>query len=268
MKKLIILTTIILYTFSAKAQQAPLDDITKRDIVQQKLPLAYEPINERDIFWENRIWRVIDVREKMNLSFANPERPFFDILTEAAQEGKITLYDTETDDFSYPMTADDLNGRLYTQDTVEIWTEAETMELQIVQNQFNPEDVKRYRVKEVWYFDSKSSVMKVRILGIAPLQEVFDDFGNFKYEKPMFWVHYPSARNVLAQELAFTDGNQAARTTWEDIMERRQFASTVYKQSDVLGRRLEEMYSGVDRLLEAEKIKQEMFNIEQDFWSY
>ena len=91
MKKLIILTTIILYTFSAKAQQSPLDDITKRDIVQQKLPLAYEHVDERDIFWENRIWRVIDVREKMNLSFANPNRPFFDILKEAAQEGKITL---------------------------------------------------------------------------------------------------------------------------------------------------------------------------------
>jgi len=268
MKKLIILTTIILYTFSAKAQQAPLDDITKRNIVQEKLPLAYAPIQERDIFWENRIWRVIDVREKMNLPFANPERPFFDILVDAAQTGEITLYDTETDDFSYPMNEEDLNRKLFSRDTVEIWTEAETMELRVVQSQINVEDIKRYRVKEVWYFDSKSSVMKARILGIAPLKEVFDDFGNFKYEQPMFWVHYPSARKVLAQEVAFTDGNQAARTSWEDIMERRQFASTIYKQSDVLNRRLEDMYSGVDRLMEADKIKQEVFNVEQDFWSY
>ena len=51
-------------------------------------------------------------------------------------------------------------------------------------------------------------------------------------------------------------------------MERRQFASIIYKQSDVLNRRLEDMYSGVDRLMEADKIKQEMFNIEQNFWSY
>lgn len=268
MKNLIVLTILILCTFSAKAQQIPLDDITKREIVQQKIPLAYEPINERDIFWENRIWRVIDIREKMNLPFANPKKPFFSILVEAAQEGKITLYDTEKDDFSHQMSKKDLTATLFRSDTVEIWTEAETMTLQIVQSEINPEDIKRYRLKEVWYFDSKSSVMKVRILGIAPLQEVFDDFGNFKYEKPIFWVHYPSARNILAQKLAFTQGNQAARTTWEDIMERRQFASTIYKQSDVLDRRLEDMYSGVDRLLEAERIKQEVFNIEQDFWSY
>ncbi len=268
MKKLIILTTIILYTFSAKAQQSPLDDITQRDIVQEKLPLAYAPVQERDIFWENRIWRVIDIREKMNLPFANPERPFFTVLVDAAQAGKITLYDTETDDFSYPMNEEALNSKLSTRDTVEIWTEAETMELRVVENEINPEDIKRYRVKEVWYFDSQASVMKVRILGIAPLQEVFDDFGNFKYEKPMFWVHYPSTRNVLAKELAFTEGNQAARTTWEDLLERRQFASTIYKQSDVLNRRLEDMYSGVDRLMEANKIKQEVFNVEQDFWSY
>ena len=268
MKNIAILIILALYSFSAKAQQTPLDDITKRDIIQEKLPLAYTPINERDIFWENRIWRVIDVREKMNLPFANPNRPFFSILTEAAQKGKITLYNTETDDFSYPMSEEDLNKKLFTSDTVEIWTEAETMELRVVSDEINPEDIKRYRVKEVWYFDSKSSVMKVRILGIAPLKEVFDDFGNFKYEQPMFWVHYPSARNVLAKELAFTDGNQAARTSWEDLLERRQFASTIYKQSDVLNRRLEDMYSGVDRLLEADKIKQEMFNVEQDFWSY
>lgn len=268
MKNLIILCTVFVLAFSAKAQEAALDDITNRTIVSEKLPLAYPPVHERDILWENRIWRVIDVREKMNFPFVNPERPFFNILTEAAQEKKITLYNTETDDFSYVMSEEDLNNVLFSTDTIEIFTDTETTELRVIQNAINPEDIKRFRVKEVWYFDSRTSKMNVRILGIAPLQEVFDDFGNFKYEKPLFWVHYPSARKVLAQEVAFNEGNQAARTTWEDVLERRQFASTIYKESDVLGRRLEDMYSGVDRLLEADKIKNEIFNFEQDVWSY
>ena len=33
----------------------------------------------------------------------------------------------------------------------------------------NPEDVKRFRLKEVWFFDEETSTLQVRILGIAPL---------------------------------------------------------------------------------------------------
>ena len=52
------------------------------------------------------------------------------------------------------------------------------------------------------FFDKQRSVMETRILGIAPLQEVYDDQDNFKYEKPMFWVYYPELRDVLARKEA------------------------------------------------------------------
>lgn len=266
MKNILLLIFTLTLT-NIHAQELPLDDITGRKVIQQKLPLVYPPLAERDLMWETRIWRVIDVREKMNLPFVQPERPFFEIVTEAAESGEMQLYSAETDDFSMPLSNEELQNILFTTDTVEVYTEAENFELKVIQNQLFYEDVKRFRVKEVWFFDSQASVMRVRILGIAPLIEVNDDFGNFKYEKPLFWVHYPSSREVFAHEKAFVEGNRAARTTWEDVMEKRQFASVIYKESDVLNRRLEDMYSGVDALLEADNIKQKIFNIEQDFWS-
>lgn len=156
---------------------------------------------------------------------------------------------------------------MYQIDTIPVFTESEEPELRVVKNELNYEDIKRFRVKEVWFFDSQASVMRVRILGIAPIKDVYDENGNFQYERPLFWIHYPSAREILAKETAFTKGNQAARTTWEDLFERRQFASIIYKESDVLNRRLEDIYSGTEKLLVAEKIKQEIFNVEQDMWS-
>ncbi|MCB0570942.1 MAG: gliding motility protein GldN, partial [Phaeodactylibacter sp.] len=45
----------------------PLDDIVEKRITVEKRVLPYDPIREADIFWEKRIWRIIDVREKMNL---------------------------------------------------------------------------------------------------------------------------------------------------------------------------------------------------------
>ena len=64
-------------------REAPLDDITGSSIKQTKKLLPYEPLRESDVFWKKRVWRVIDVREKMNQTFAYPVRPLFQIFLDA-----------------------------------------------------------------------------------------------------------------------------------------------------------------------------------------
>ncbi len=247
----------------------PLDDITQKSITLEKPVLAYDHVREADIFWEKRIWRVIDIREKMNLPFAYPERPFFSILMDAATTGEITVYSTEDDKFSSQLTPDEVASMGATIDTV-ITFDPETYEeqIQVVRNDINPEDVKRFRLKEVWFFDEETSTLQVRILGIAPLIDKTDENGNFLYEKPMFWVYYPEARQTLAREQVFNAGNDASANTWEDLMEMRYFSSYIYKESNVRDRRIQDYLTGVDILLEADKIKQEIFNFEHDLWSY
>ncbi|TXB63259.1 type IX secretion system ring subunit PorN/GldN [Phaeodactylibacter luteus] len=247
----------------------PLDDIVEKRLTLEKRVLPYDHIREADIFWEKRIWRVIDVREKMNLAFAYPERPFFTILMEAAEAGEITVYSTEDDKFSVPLTPDEVASMGASVDTVAT-VDPETYEevYQIVRNEVNPLDVKRFRVKEVWFFDEESSSLQVRILGIAPLLEEFDDNGNFKYEAPMFWVYYPEAREVLARERVFNIANDSSPMSYEDLFEARFFSSYIYKESNVFDRRLEDYLSGVDLLMQSEQIRQEIFNFEHDLWTY
>ncbi|MCB9036549.1 MAG: gliding motility protein GldN [Lewinellaceae bacterium] len=247
----------------------PLDDIVEKRLTVERRVLPYDHIREADIFWEKRIWRVIDVREKMNLPFAYPERPFFTILMDAAESGEITVYSTEDDKFSIPLTPDEVASMGASVDTIAT-VDPETYEetYQIVRNQVNPQDVKRIRLKEIWFFDEETSTLQVRILGIAPLIEEYDDNGNFKYERPMFWVYYPESREVLARERVFNVGNDSSPMTFEDLFEMRFFSSYIYKESNVFDRRLEDYLSGVDLLMEADKIKQEIFNFEHDLWTY
>ena len=75
-------------------EDRPLDDIVEKRIVDERRVLAYQPLREADVMWEKRVWRVIDIREKMNLPFAYPEMPFFTILMDAAVNGDITVYST------------------------------------------------------------------------------------------------------------------------------------------------------------------------------
>ncbi len=254
---------------SAPSNDGPLDDIVQKTLTDEKPVLPYDPVREADIFWEKRIWRVIDTREKMNQPFMYPERPFATILLDAAMDGDITVYSTEDDKFSYALSAEEVAAKTSNIDTVVVY-DPDTYEekIEVVRNDLNPEDIKRYRMKEIWFFDEETSTMQVRILGIAPLRDVLDDNGDFLYEDPMFWVYYPEAREVLARERVFNINNDASPTTWEDIMEMRYFSSYIWKQSNVHDRRLQDYLSGVDRLLEGQKIKQEIFNFEQDLWSY
>ena len=256
-------------TMQTETSERPLDDIVEKRIIEDRMVLPYQPLREADIFWEKRIWRIIDIREKMNLPFAYPEKPFFSILMEAAINGDITVYSAEDDKFSAMLDASEVATMGASVDTVTTF-DPDTYEetIQVVRNELNPEDIKRFRIKEVWFFDEETSTLQVRILGIAALQDVKDDNGNFLYELPMFWVYYPECREVLARHKVFMEGNDASPITWEDLMEMRFFSSYIYKESNVYDRRLKDYMVGVDLLLEADKIKQEIFNFEHDLWSY
>jgi gliding motility associated protien GldN len=246
-----------------------LDGVYERTIIKETPPLTYDHIREADVFWEKRIWRVLDVREKMNKTFVYPEAPLINIILKAAQNEEITLYSAIDDKFTQEFTADEASTIGVSVDTI-ITFDPETFaeQMKVVRNELNWEDIKRFRIKEVWFFDEETSTMQVRILGIAPLREVYDDQGNFKYEQPMFWAYYPSLRDVLATKEAFNPLNDAARMSWEDIFEMRYFSSYIYKESNVYDRRIQDYMTGVDILLESEKIKNELFNFEHDLWSY
>lgn len=254
----------------------PLDDIVEKRIMQERFVLPYEPVREADLFWEKRIWRVLDTREKMNRPFIYPDAPFFTILTDGVESGDLIPYGDEK--FTTKLTSEDLTNLLFSIDTTFV-TNPDTYEdeMTIVQNEINQNDIKRFRIKEIWFFDEESSTLKVRILGLAPVKDVFDEgSGEFLFEQPLFWIYYPDSREYLARHKVFIPGNDANPLSWEDYFEMRPFASYIYKESNVDGFRLQDypslagddLNSGIQRLLESEKIKASIFNFEHDLWSY
>ena len=246
----------------------PQSDIVAPKILSQKSVLPYPKVQERDIMWKKYIWRIIDVREKINLPFTYPKAPFFEVIKKAVEKGELAIYSTEDDYFTYKLSDSEISEVLYDRDTIRVYDDNFEETIVPITNDINYEDVLRYRIKEVWYFDSHYSKLNVRILGIAPLIEVNDENGNFKYEKPLFWIAYNELRPILAKERVFNHFNDAVMTSWEDLMEMRYFASTIIKASNVHDRRIEDYLTGRDALLEAEKIRMEIFNFEHDLWSH
>jgi len=285
MKRFIIiaiaLTASLLGSLGSAEAQTVLDGAWIKEHNKTKKVVQYPFIREADVMWARRIWQDIDLRQKMNLPLyypleeSNGMKSLFDVIRDALLvEGSITAYGTGVtgleDDFRTPLLVSDVKNILSKVDTT--YTEdPDTGELvEVVQRiDVNNQDVTRYRIKEDWFFDKQRSERYVRIIGIAPLKERISEDGEptGAYEI-LFWLYFPECRYVFANWDSFNRFNDAERRSFDDLFQKRMFNSTVVKESNVYNRNLDDVYTGMDRLLKAEEIKEELFVLEHDLWSF
>lgn len=263
------------------------DASVQRELVKSRTPLTYEHIREDDAWYRERVWREIDIREKMNLPFRykaeddNGNQRFVNILLRAIRKGDVTAFDPTIDDrFTTPMSVvkvgEAISGKC---DSVQVidWAKDPTgsrgiMKDSLVCKEFNPDDIVKFRIKEEWVFDKESSKMFIRILGIAPIRTYVDEStGTVLGESPIFWVYYPDLRPVLALYEVYNGKNFGARMSWEELFESRYFSSYIVKST------IENPYDlfikqyikdNILQLLEGDNIKNKIQNFELDLWSY
>ena len=175
-----------------------IDGVVKETLMYETRLLPYASVREADVPWQRKMWRVIDTREKLNLPFRYPPKPLITILVDGVSAGELVAF--KKDDFKIQMTKDEVDAELFRIDTVPV-VDPVTYEttITITRNDLNPDDITRFRIKEIWFFDEQASRVKNRILGISPLKDRTDDQGNFLYEDPMFWIYYPQAREFFIQ---------------------------------------------------------------------
>lgn len=142
----------------------------------------------------------------------------------------------------------------------------------VIKQDFRFDDIIQYRVKEDVFFDKQRSVIETRIIGIAPLKYDRDDQGNIREGSkpfPVCWFYFPETRKILANNEVFNRQNDAERRTFDDVFMKRMFNSYIMKESNEYNRRIEDYkINTMDALLEAERIKQDIINLEHDMWEY
>ena len=247
------------------------DYVWEKKIVE-RTNLPYQEVREADVFWSKRLWRVIDLHEKQNLIFSYPNEPLAKILHELVLNNAINAYDNSVvngDQFKMKMTKEAIQRIGTSSDSLWILNAETGEEEQIEINatiDFNK--VKRFKIKEDWFFNSATSTMEVRIIGLAPLIEVYDQNGNYLGDETMYWLYFPDIRPYLAKYEAYNPHNFAQRLSWDDIFISRRFSSYIYMEDNVYDRTIYQYAQGKDALYESERIKTMIFNFEHDLWSY
>jgi gliding motility associated protien GldN len=283
MKKLIAYTGILVFllVFSAKSVDAQIVNgaFTSTDISEKK-PMPLPDVREADVLWSKKVWRIIDLREKMNLPLYYPTvetdglKNLITLLLDGVESGLITPYDARLDDdFKVPMTYEQVQEAFGAEESTEETIDFDTGERKMVtiQGEIRPGEIKQYMIKEEWYFDKQSSSLNVRIIGICPIREFTRDIdqpGQVQRTK-VFWVYYPEARKLLATNKVLNPYNHAQSMSFDDLFIKRFFNSYIVRESNVYNNRDISAYlSGKDAMLESKRIENEIFNFEQDLWEY
>ena len=159
-------------------------ETNSRKGMKERMPLPYENLREEDALFSEFVWEEIDAREKINRTFMyqsydeNGDQRFFAVLLRAIEKDGVVPFSTVDDRFTTPISLDDVNaslkGSLDTQ-LVQNVLDPNVYDTSIIYNTNlapNPDSIYTFRLKEQWIFDSKTSRMYSRIIGIAPIAAI------------------------------------------------------------------------------------------------
>lgn len=256
------------------ASFVPPTDIYKREnIIPTKKPVPYSYIREADVMWAKDVWRIIDLRQRMNYPLRYPETDpienrfsLYLLLMEGIKEGSITPYESNNN-WNNPFQTRTTKDQIYDKiGAFELWNDDSTaIEFSDVKGTY----VIQFFVREKWYFDKQHSEMRVRIVALAPVLLMPKIQGTGKDRVVPFFVYFPECRRMLATHPVFNPNNDAQRISFDDLFMQRRFSSTIAGESNIHANRLiVDFMNGQDALMEAEKIKTDIFLFEHDLWEY
>ncbi|MDP2686509.1 MAG: gliding motility protein GldN [Aequorivita sp.] len=251
-------------------------------------PLPYGYTDERDVLWSKTTWEIIDLDERVNFPLYYPidtnnigsdRRSLYDVLVKNIKNGKIENVYADSY-FTEKRTLQDIEASLVYSDTTDLGIEqynAEgTVDPQYVRSfTLDAGDIEQWKIRGYWYLDKRQGELKYRLLGICPVanearSKAYPEDGlDAKVE--LFWVWFPGAREVLHEAKAFNRKNTSQPISYDHLLNARRFHAVIYKEDNVQGDRNVKDYindNALMQLLESERIKEQIRNIEIDLWNY
>jgi gliding motility associated protien GldN len=237
-------------------------------------PIPYGYVDDRDVLWSKVVWEFIDLNQKINLPYYFPidttnlssdRRSLFHTILKGIKQGEIKEAYSDSF-FTSKLTEEEIDQRL-----INVREENGYSDTFRIQTQ----DVAGYMIKGMWYFDKRQGELKYRLLALAPMGKDVQTLGVQDIEDEelyeLFWVFFPSIREVLHDAKVFNPKNAAQPISFDHLLNARRFSATIVREENIYGNRAIEDYvrgNSLFQLLEANKIKEEIRNREMDMWSY
>jgi gliding motility associated protien GldN len=275
-------------------QSAEQDKMKREDSLgktQKQCAPPLPKVRSDDIIFAKRITRDIYFADPANRYMVPSvmDRNLISILVEGINSHEITAYqtyDASINKLLEPVSDDPNALKTLIDSKIGVFTPKQYGELESGLSKLC------LRVVEDWYFDTNRSEFKsfifaigleyagAEILGQLNNDDLNKDLKNTaiklgeagKGMTPLFWINYPTVRDYLCKFRVYNQ-NEKIRYSFDDIFQLRYFSSLIIEESNVSGTRIGDMktvngkdLSGLDKLLEADRVKKSLIQFEQDMW--
>lgn len=232
-----------------------------------------------DVMWMREIYRTLDLTKDTNGALYYPVEPqgnrmnLFTTLFRLLAQKKIPAYEyqldgTERFQKDAEITFRDVLDRFQIYYELKKVANRRDSVLSLSNSDIPSADVLSYFIKEVWYFDQRTSTYGSVITAICPVLHRSEEFSSEKVKLPMFWVNYKDLAPYLMQsKVAVSNYNNAANSTWDDFFAARLYKGDIYKTTNLQNRVLSQ-YCTTDSALvkEQRRIEQELADFEKGLY--
>lgn len=191
------------------------------------------------------------------------------VLLDGIDKSFKTAYDD--DELTVPITMEEIRGKFgITDENTVVGHDPETGEtLALPPDELHTDEVKRLQIKELWYFNKRTSKLEVRIVALCPIREYTKEEADGILKRELFWIDYGEFRDILSKQRVYNFQNDAMRLSLDDVFLKRYFSSRIIRETNPYDNRSIQSYStGIDAVLESDRVKNEIFKYEQDLWEY
>lgn len=232
-----------------------------------------------DLIWTREVYRTLDMKKEENGALYYPVEPIgdrmnlFSLIFKLLAQKKIPAYEYLLDG-TERLTPDSEIKFKDVLDRFSIYYEQKKLKdrkdsVLVIDNSDVPSAyVLSYFVKEVWYFDQRSSTYGSLITALCPVYHRQDDFSMDPVKLPMFWIDYKDLAPYLTGAMVMASNfNNVANRSMDDFFVSHQYSGDIYKTTNLQNRPLAE-YCRTDSAMikEQKRIEAELVNFEKTLY--
>jgi gliding motility associated protien GldN len=254
------------------------DDGYLKSIVMTKArPFQIFEPTPNNIKYYHQYKRDLTFKDARNAKFNTTGATLIDAILKGVKDGIIVPYDpTATpknptgDQFVAPWTYSQFMAHMVDTATVDkIDKDGNKVGTERKVNDFSPDKVVGYRIKEDVYYDKQRAKVETRIVGIAPLIVLKTTGGDTINVQPVCWLRYKQCRIVFAKMDVSDPDRNMYDVSMDDMFLQRQFNATIVEESNPKGNRIKDyMKTPEEQAKEAARIEKKLADYKKNLWNY
>ncbi len=179
--------------------------------------------------WKQKVVRNINIAYKLDSNGRTKDRfsvdsAFFQPIFSQVLNGTIAAYGTDLPQFTRRLSLRELNDSDVSdrdQDSITI-VDPITNEEKTIALRKGPDyaNIHKIAILEEWSFYPYTGKTEIKVNGIAPVVDLYDEYGIFRGSQKMIWVRYDDVRNLIDKYDQDHQGNMIANLIWDDYFSR------------------------------------------------